>query len=324
MKFFRFIAVIIITGTLFSQEIEYLEIPLSGGAEDKRLEMSGLAWYGDFLVLLPQNINKKSPAFYFLRKNEILNWLKSDKKKPLSPRPVPVILPDFDSTIDGFQGFEAIYFFGERIFLLIEAKSKQGMVGYLAQGQVSGKLEKLIIDAELTTVQTPLDLTNMAYESMLFADSKLMAFYEANGSLINLKPEVKSFSLELKPQGNLSFPSIEYRITDVTAIDENGRFWALNFYWPGEKEVLNPGEDLLKKKFVSGKTHNLYEHVERLIELQLKPGGFELTDTAPIQLKLDQNETHNWEGLVRLDDLGFIMITDEYPRTILAFAPLLK
>jgi len=48
--------------------------------------------------------------------------------------------------------------------------------------------------------------------------------------------------------------------------------------------------------------------------------GISLTDTAPLQLALESDgESRNWEGIVRLDDLGFIIISDKFPKTILAF-----
>ncbi|GIS56929.1 MAG: hypothetical protein CM1200mP1_08670 [Candidatus Neomarinimicrobiota bacterium] len=42
------------------------------------------------------------------------------------------------------------------------------------------------------------------------------------------------------------------------------------------------------------------------------------TNSPPIQLELNKN-SRNWEGLVRMDKKGFLMIVDEHPRTILAF-----
>ncbi len=48
--------------------------------------------------------------------------------------------------------------------------------------------------------------------------------------------------------------------------------------------------------------------------------GISLTDTAPLQLALESDgESRNWEGIVRLDDLDFIIITDKFPKTMLAF-----
>ena len=43
-----------------------------------------------------------------------------------------------------------------------------------------------------------------------------------------------------------------------------------------------------------------------------------LTDKKPIQLKLDK-KSRNWEGIVQLEDEGFLIATDKYPKMILAF-----
>ena len=49
-----------------------------------------------------------------------------------------------------------------------------------------------------------------------------------------------------------------------------------------------------------------------------------LVDSPPIQMELlgsTQNDARNWEGLVRLDNLGFLLITDEHPKTMLVYIP---
>jgi len=62
--------------------------------------------------------------------------------------------------------------------------------------------------------------------------------------------------------------------------------------------------------------------VERLLELQLTRHGIERTDKPPVLLQLLNRTTcRNWEGLVRLDQQGFLLMTDEYPAAILAFVP---
>ena len=48
------------------------------------------------------------------------------------------------------------------------------------------------------------------------------------------------------------------------------------------------------------------------------PMGIVLTETPPIQLELGP-ESRNWEGLVRLEDRGFLLMTDKFPGTILGF-----
>ena len=44
-------------------EVLPIEIPLKGEAAERNLEMSGLAWYGDNLILMPQYVNKEAPRF---------------------------------------------------------------------------------------------------------------------------------------------------------------------------------------------------------------------------------------------------------------------
>jgi hypothetical protein len=47
-----------------------------------------------------------------------------------------------------------------------------------------------------------------------------------------------------------------------------------------------------------------------------------LVDSPPMQMELlgsTQNDARNWEGLVRLDNRGFLLVTDEHPKTILGF-----
>jgi hypothetical protein len=57
------------------------------------------------------------------------------------------------------------------------------------------------------------------------------------------------------------------------------------------------------------------------LELELTERGISILSTPPIQLKMDQVEGRNWEGIVRLDKLGFLVVSDKHPRTILGFVP---
>ena len=56
---------------LLADEIAPVEIILEGEASNKKLEMSGLAWYRDNLILMPQYVDLKSPAFYYVKKSEL-------------------------------------------------------------------------------------------------------------------------------------------------------------------------------------------------------------------------------------------------------------
>ena len=45
------------------------------------------------------------------------------------------------------------------------------------------------------------------------------------------------------------------------------------------------------------------------------------SEHVPIQLELDKDSPRNWEGIVRIDDIGFLIATDKHPEMILGFVP---
>ena len=147
------------------------------------------------------------------------------------------------------------------------------------------------------------DLKNQTYEALLIADNNLLTIYEANGLGKNDFPRAFRFDKELSPQGTLPFPPIEYRITDATELDKNGRFWAVNYYSGSEK--FHADNDPIVDQFGLGSTHSEYDHLERLLEFQLTESGINLSSAPPVQLLLPNDEPRKWEGIVRLDERGF-------------------
>ena len=62
--------------------------------------------------------------------------------------------------------------------------------------------------------------------------------------------------------------------------------------------------------------------VEQLIEFELQSESIVRTNTPPIKIKLSEfGDSRNWEGVVRLNDIGFLVVTDKFPGSILAFLP---
>ena len=76
-------------------EVKVEEIPLAGPAADPNAELSGLAWYGNWLVLLPQYPHCFSAgpdgAFLAISKPEILAYLDRKSYTPIPPRQIPLI-----------------------------------------------------------------------------------------------------------------------------------------------------------------------------------------------------------------------------------------
>jgi hypothetical protein len=310
------------------------EIPLSGPIAKAEAEVSGLGWYGDTLIILPQfpkRMSKKANgALFALPKVEIIQALQGQGSLPLSPREIPLDSGGLEGNIPGFEGFEAIDFLGDQIFLTIEAHAVAGMslpgykagdmMGYLVSGKIAPDLSEVRLDPDSLVINKPqVNLENKSDEALLIWQSQIFTFYEANGAAVNPAPHATLFSPDLKEVGTLPFPHIEYRITDTATTDSAGRFWAINYFFPDE-DYLKAAVDPLALQYGKGPTHAVSDFVERLVKFQITPTGIELSSTPPLQLQLLGDGTaRNWEGLAQLDETGFLIATDKYPRTILAF-----
>jgi hypothetical protein len=309
-----------------AQEIAITPIPIAGPLSGARAEISGMAWYGDHLILLPQYPSRfgdqEDGAVFTLDKADILDFLNGNGPQVLQPQEIPFSAPGLTGKISGFQGFEALAFSGDQAFLAIEAKPGRDMMGYLVTGSMAPDLSELRLDTtRLAEITTQAHLDNMAYETLIIAGDQVAAIYEANGRNVNPAPEARMYGVTLQPQDPISFPNIEYRITDATALDGSRRFWAINYFFPGDT-LLRPAADPLAEKYGQGLTHARFKTVERLVQFQFDETGISLVSMPPIQLQLvDDDHSRNWEALARLEGRGFLLATDQYPETIFAFIP---
>ena len=58
-----------------------------------------------------------------------------------------------------------------------------------------------------------------------------------------------------------------------------------------------------------------------MLQFSLQKGRVILGPKAPVQLTLGTGVSRNWEGIVVLEDRGFLIITDTHPRSLLSFVP---
>ncbi len=319
-----------LTSTLsaeFLPETELIEIELTGDIADRNSELSGLTWYKDNLILLPQYPNfpeyKGVGRIFYIPKAKLLERIVGDVALPIEPFEMNIDMERFYSEIPGFEGFEAIAFQEDNVYLTIESET-DGIKGFLIRGIINEDMSEIILDSLFIREIAPqADVPNACEESLLIRDDLVITFYEGNGKNINPSPVAHVYEVNQDTMLTAEFPNLEYRITDATEFDEEGRFWVINYFWPGEKDVNDPAEDFLVTKYGTGETHSLTEGVERLIEFRYYHGTFSLTASEPLLLKLD-TEGRNLEGIVRFDDLGFLLCTDKFPRTILGFVPYTK
>jgi hypothetical protein len=307
---------------------QIIQIPLEGDIAKRGAEISGLSWYMDQLIILPQYPDRFSEGDYSsifrIPKKEILDYL--DQETPSSPLSVKRIVFDekeIPDRLPWFQGYESIVFVRNRVYLTIEINQKRAMQALLAEGTVSENLEKVVLDeATLDSLPMPVQLRNYAYESIVHVDGKLLIFYEANGANLTDGPQMVEVNLANGKISLAPFLNLEYRITDATSVDREGFFWVLNYFWPGDYLKLIPAEDPLATKSDPPIEFSDDKGIERLIEMQYSQNKIKLSDQKPIILaSRPDGESRNWEGIVRLDDRGFLLVTDKHPETILAFVP---
>ncbi len=284
-----------------------------------------MSWHGDKLILLPQYPEHYRSGtdgeLFYLNKVDIIDYLEGRINGPLEPVEIPLTAPGL-ANIKGYEGLEAITVAGEQVFVTIEAKPDK-MLGYIISGRIAPDLSAMSLNISLIApIQPQADLPNMTDEAVVVAGRRLITLYEANGANVNPAPVAHLFDLGLQPQGTISMTHLEYRITDATSMDDSGRFWVINYFFPGDT-LLNPAPDTLAEDYGEGPTHALNKTVERLVELQLSEDGIVLSDSEPIQLQLlGDSASRNWEAIARLDDRGFLLATDQYPETILGFVEL--
>jgi hypothetical protein len=291
-------------------------ILLGGVLFYEEVKTSGLTWYGDLLLDLPQRLDQYH-AIFAIRKEEILTFL-AGEYEPVGGHGFKVDLPDLSAQIPDYQGFEAIAVSGDKVYLTIEAGRGNDMQGYLVMGVIDPIADEVNLDmTRLISLPPQSQVPGMAYQALTIVDDKVLAIYAANGAGLNPSPVACLFSLDLDSLGTIPFPNIEYRVTDATPADEFGRFWVLNVYNPAEADPL-PKIDPLVTEFGQGATHAQYPQVERLIQLQYSPSGVTLVNEPPIQLQLAR-ESRRWQGLALLEDRGFLLMTDEIPSTMLGF-----
>ena len=302
-------------------ELMVTEIALDGPISNSQAELSGLAWYGDTLILLPQypsRFGEGEGAIFALDKKEILAYLDGETSDPLEPRQVPLISGGIDEEIRGFEGFEAVAFSGEQAYLTVEARNGIAMIGYLVRGEIATDLSVFRLESEtISEIPTPVQIGNKSDEEIFLTNDHIYTLFEVNGEDFNTTPLAHCFTLDMEPCQEIPFPNLEYRLTDASALDQQGRFWVINYQFPGDINI-RPKRDPLAEQYGQGASHSVSNIVERLVEFQYDNGRITRSDRPPLQLQLI-SEARNWEGLVRLDSLGFLMVTDKFPGTILGF-----
>ncbi|TNF30069.1 MAG: hypothetical protein EP329_14285 [Deltaproteobacteria bacterium] len=311
-------------------------LPLAGGAADVDEEISGLAWHGDDLVLLPERLGLEEtghrlvpgPQHVWVLDRATVTRAIAGDPTPLTPRAVPVT-PDLAAWRPGeVDGFEAITFDGDTAWLLVETYQNDAgdNPGWLVRGHLGA--DGLTLDlAGARPLPRPTAHANSGYETVFRWRDGVCAVYELNAAALVPAPRARCFDAALRPAPDLPVPPLPWRVTDATERDDAGRLWVINYRYPGSREIApEPADEALVRRFGAGATHARFAQVERLVAWDVGDDGARLADRAPIQLQLPADwgdrGARNWEGIVRAPG-GFLLVTDEHPgpTTLLAFVP---
>ncbi len=307
--------------------VDAVLLPLDGPLAHPRAEVSGLTWKDESLIILPQFPDifghDDFLGFFMLDKAEILSRIDDLNPAALVPVKVYCEAAGLMRIISGFDGLEAMGIMEDRVYMTVEAKDDTVMAGYLVCGHYGMTDNQVVIDmTRLTSIPMGVNIPNIAEESMIISGDKVITFSEANGKNICEKPMAKIFDKTINFLGSIPFPAIEYRVTDATALDSEGRFWIMNYFYPGDREKLEPATDQEVMKFGAPEDWSEGQCVERLLELRLLDDRIVRTETPPINLRLSEDgRCRNWEAIVRFDNDGFLLMTDKYPGTLLAYVP---
>jgi len=264
------------------------------------MEVSGLEWYGDTLFFLDQIPSAHDNKIFFSTRNEINNAIAWDDS---------LLLHDFGFIQEGITGkigkiadYEGIAFHGDSLYLLIEVE--EPMRSFIVKGRIN---KNAIIVDENTLTGIPLrhNIPEIACETLLIYNNKVLVFYEANGANIESNPAVFCFDLNLKRLESLDFENVEYRITDATEILKDNSFWVLNRLWPGEMQLLKPA----REKLIPSTYDSNADGVNRLIQMEIVGNKIRVKNDHPLMLP---PKDWNWEGLAAFDETSFLIINDEF------------
>lgn len=302
-------------------------LPLAGPLAQPEAEVSSMTWQGDTLVILPQFPDQFASegmlAFFAVSKQRILDIVDGRTTEPLLAHQVDCRAPGLAGVVKGFDGLEAMGCIGHRYYMTVEAEDDTVMAGFLVSGNYDLVNDVVVMDmTRLVSIPMGLNIPNIAEETLLVDGDRVITISEANGLNVNPEPKAKVFNADAEFIGLLSMPQIEYRVTDATGIDAEGKFWVINYYYPPEGAKIDPAPDPELARFGDPDSFDPDACIERLLELQVQGDRIVRTNRPPVNLELlPDRRCRNWEALVRLDDRGFLLMTDKYPGTLLAFVP---
>lgn len=288
---------------------------MEGDLAERKLESSGLTWYNDNLIILPQFPHKWDDHFdgaiFFISKERIESYLNGENGNPIKGEKILFSAVGLDEIGKSRgSGYEAITFVDDSIYISIESINGDEATSYIVAGVIDFEEKKITLNANSKIeIKSQTGIHNMGEETILINDTSVFVIHEANGENINKLPTATKLNRNLTAEEKIPFPNIEYRITDATCVDSTGKFFVINYFYPGEFEKLKPNLSEEEKD----------KSIEQILEFQILDDKIIRTTKPPIVISKGKSKKgSNWEGIAKLNE-GFLIITDMFPETVLAY-----
>jgi len=307
-------------------EYEVEIIKLAPPLNHKDIEISGLAWCADTLIVVPQYperfVENAKSYLYGISKKVILDYVRGKDRSPISAKPIRVFENNIREKMSLFEGFEAIACSDTSVWLSIEAQNFFGThEAYIVPADpnlTSTEPSISIRTDQIRRIKSQSGIQNKGEEAIVLYNKHLVSLHEVNDKRMVPFPKAHRIETELGTQSEISMEHLPYRLTDATDVDNQGRFWVINYQYSGDK--FNRGaDDPIKEKYGVGSSHKQYYNTERLVEFEFGKNSVIRSERPPIQLKMNAKEGRNWEGIARLNNIGFLIATDKHPDTIMGF-----
>ena len=188
------------------------------------------------------------------------------------------------------------------------------MAGYLLRGQIEPTSEplRLRVDTQrVAPIPLPTEDPQHVAGGLVLAPGRVGVIFEANGVNVNPGAHLAVFDRDLEYRGSIPLEHVEYRITDACEPLADGTFWVINYFFPGDARQLDPPRRPRSSGGAAARA------------AATTASAWCAAAAAPLDLRRDPDlPARNWEAIVRLGDRGFLLMTDRYPSTLLAFVPL--
>ena len=194
-------------------------------------------WYGDKLVLLPQYPGRFEidgfGSLFIIEKDDIIDFIVNPDKDPISIERIKFEDGGISTQLKGFEGFKSIAFHGNKFYVTVETKPGASMLGYVYRGLIDQDLSIMSIEPEVfQEIKPQAWFPNASEEAMLIHNNLVYTFFEDYGLHKNNNPVAHMFDLDLNELGTISMGHIEYRITDVTSVNERGKLLGNELFLP--------------------------------------------------------------------------------------------